>query len=144
MRAITTVCDESTDNASEEQIALPGSLGSFVVLLDPFRIAVLQHVRNPHSLRGRVGARQFIAKTEAVRSSRPTVPAFQPNPIDLLRSKGSFDPSGPDQLCLLGKLHHPGIRNQHKLEKLSSAAVRLGGFPLRLLVFLHCFPLFFR
>src|SRR5260370_14115637 len=84
--------------APESQIALLGWVGSFVVLLDPFRIAVLQHVRDPHSLRGGVGGRQFVVKREAVRRSRPTVPGFQPTTVDMLRSKDSFDPSGTVQI----------------------------------------------
>jgi hypothetical protein len=35
------------------------------------------------------------------------------------------------------------LTGEHELEKLSSAAVRLSGLPLRLLVFLHCLLLFF-
>src|ERR1700675_3218329 len=81
----------------ESQIAQPGWVGSFVVLLDPFRIAVLQHVRDPQSLRGGAGGRQFVAKSGAVRRSRPTVPGFQPTTVDLLRGKGSSAPASRDQ-----------------------------------------------
>src|SRR5450759_5208691 len=43
----------------------------------------------------------------------------------------------------LNKLHQPDIRGQHKRERLLSATLRLlGRLPLRLLVFLHCVPLF--
>src|ERR1035441_3111042 len=68
-----------------------------VVLLDPLRVAILQHVQGPGCLHRRMVWTK-IPKSKLENSATPAVPAIRPGAIRTLIVKGTLDPAAPDKV----------------------------------------------
>src|ERR1022692_5043159 len=68
-----------------------------VVLLDPLRVAILQHVEGPGCLHRRVVC-AGILKLKLKDSPTPAVPAIRPRTVGTLVVKDTLDPTAPHQI----------------------------------------------
>src|ERR1035441_5782247 len=68
-----------------------------VVLLDPLRVAILQHVEGPGCLHRRVVC-AGILKLKLKDSPTPAVPAIRPRTVGTLVVKDTLDPTAPHKI----------------------------------------------
>ena len=91
-----------TKDASLERLGKHQEAKSLVVVLDPFRVAILQHVGDPHTLHGGVAGSTLFPKLKTIWLGLSAVPGVGPAAVGLLGVEGTLDPAALDQVLLTG------------------------------------------
>ena len=73
-----------------------------VVIFDPFRVAILQHVGDPHALHGGVAGGTLFPKLKTIWRGLLAVPGVGPAAVGVLGVEGTLDPAALDQVLLPG------------------------------------------